>query len=97
MENKQTKIGKHIVDILTQSMYEDSRFIYREYVQNSADSIDKAIKEGLLKKEEFEIHIKIDRTHKIIVIEDNALGIEEDKVVDIFPVYKPRIFIHTLC
>jgi molecular chaperone HtpG len=83
MENKQTKIGKHIVDILTQSMYEDSRFIYREYVQNSADSIDKAIKEGLLKKEEFEIHIKIDRTHKIIVIEDNALGIEEDKVVEI--------------
>lgn len=83
MEKKQTKIGKHIVDILTQSMYEDSRFIYREYIQNSADAIDKAVKEGLLKKEECEIHIKIDRSHKSISIEDNALGLEENKVVDI--------------
>ena len=83
MDNNQTKIGKHIVDILTQSMYEDSRFIYREYIQNSADAIDKAIREGLLKKEECGIHIKIDRLQKSIIIEDNATGIQQNKVIEI--------------
>lgn len=83
MDNDQTKIGKHIVDILTQSMYEDSRFIYREYIQNSADSIDKAIKEGLLRKEECEIHIKIDRLQKSIIVEDNATGIQQNRVIEI--------------
>lgn len=79
----QTKIGKHIVDILTQSMYEDSRFIYREYIQNSADAIDKAIKEGLQKKEECEIHIKIDRLQRSIYFEDNATGIQKNRVIEI--------------
>jgi hypothetical protein len=83
MDSNQTKIGKHIVDILTQSMYEDSRFIFREYIQNSADAIDKAIRENLLKKEECEIHIKIDRAQKIINIEDNATGIPQNRVIEI--------------
>lgn len=83
MDSKQTKIGKHIVDILTQSMYEDCRFIYREYIQNSADAIDKAIRDGLQSKEECEIHIKIDRSDKTIIIEDNATGISQDRVVEI--------------
>ena len=83
MGNDQTKIGKHIVDILTQSMYEDSRFIYREYIQNSADAIDKAIREGLQKKEECEIHIKIDRVQRSIYFEDNATGIQQNRVIEI--------------
>jgi hypothetical protein len=80
MENSHTKIGKHIVDILTQSMYEDSRFVYREYIQNSADAIDHAIKISLLQKNEAEIHINIDKPQKTIIIEDNATGIEQAKV-----------------
>src|ERR1035437_552890 len=83
MDKNQTKIGKHIVDILTQSMYEDSRFIYREYIQNSADAIDKAIREGLLTKEESEIHIRIERSQRNIIIEDNATGIQQSKVIEI--------------
>ena len=37
-------IGKDVIESLTFSMYEDSRFIFREYIQNSADQIDKAVK-----------------------------------------------------
>lgn len=81
MDNSQTKIGKHIVDILTQSMYEDSRFVYREYIQNSADAIDEVIKSGLLKKEECEIHINIDKAKKTILILDNGTGIKETLVI----------------
>lgn len=44
------KIGKDVIESLTLGMYEDSRFIYREYIQNAADAIDKAIETSLLKK-----------------------------------------------
>ena len=36
------RIGKFVIDSLTRSMYEDSRCIYREYIQNAADQIDLA-------------------------------------------------------
>ena len=39
-------IGKDVIESLTIGMYEDSRFIFREYIQNAADQIDKAIAEG---------------------------------------------------
>ncbi len=73
-------IGKDIIESLTLGMYEDSRFIFREYIQNSADQIDKAIREGLINKNEGEIHIDINPNKRIIVIEDNATGIQKDKV-----------------
>ncbi|MFH1004793.1 MAG: ATP-binding protein [Bacteroidota bacterium] len=83
MDKTQTIIGKDVIETLTLGMYEDSRVIYREYIQNSADQIDKAIKEGLLKKEECEIHIDINRQQKSISIEDNATGIQQSRVNNI--------------
>lgn len=83
MDNIKTIIGKDVIESLTIGMYEDSRFIYREYIQNSADQIDKALKENLLKKGEDEIHIEIDSEKKSILIEDNATGISKSKVNDI--------------
>lgn len=43
MDNTAPIIGKDVIESLTLSMYDDSKFIYREYIQNSADQIDKAI------------------------------------------------------
>ena len=37
------RIGKDVIESLTLGMYEDCRFIYREYIQNSADQVDKAV------------------------------------------------------
>lgn len=83
MDKARTIIGKDVIESLTLGMYEDSRFIYREYIQNSADQIDKAIIEKLLSKEEGEIHITIDNKNKSITFEDNATGIPMKKVNDI--------------
>jgi hypothetical protein len=80
-KNYKTVIGKDVIESLTIGMYDDSRFIYREYIQNAADQIDKARQQGLV--EDGEIHIIIDPTKKIISIEDDATGIEENKVVEI--------------
>ena len=68
-------IGKNIIENLTTAMYEDSRVIYREYIQNSADSIDKAIREGLISSDKAEIDIRIDRNNRQITIHDNGSGI----------------------
>jgi molecular chaperone HtpG len=82
MDNShKTVIGKDVIESLTIGMYDDSRFIYREYIQNAADQIDKARKQGLVT--DGEIHIIINPTKKMITIEDDATGIEENKVVEI--------------
>ena len=77
------RIGKDVIESLTLGMYEDCRFIYREYIQNSADQVDKAVAEGLIRAGEDEIHVTIDSDERCIVIEDNATGIPADKVIPI--------------
>jgi molecular chaperone HtpG len=72
------KIGKNTLESLTTSMYDDARFIFREYVQNSADAIDKAKTSGLL--QDGNIYITIEPDKKRITIEDDATGIEKSKI-----------------
>jgi molecular chaperone HtpG len=76
-------IGKDVIESLTLGMYDDSRFIYREYIQNSADQIDKAVRESLITKDQGEIYIDIDADKRFITIEDNATGIAQNDVLPI--------------
>lgn len=77
------QIGKDVIESLTLGMYEDCRFIYREYIQNAADQVDKAIEMGLMSKGEEEIHVEIDTYERRIIVEDNATGIPQENVVPI--------------
>lgn len=70
--------GKFLLEILTRGMYSNPMHVYREYIQNSSDSIDKAIESGVLQATEAEIHIFIDEKERNIVIRDNGLGIPLD-------------------
>lgn len=70
--------GKFLLEILTKGMYSNPMHIYREYIQNASDSIDKAITVGLLKASEAEIHISIDEKERCIIIRDNGLGIPQN-------------------
>lgn len=70
--------GKFLLEILTKGMYSNPMHVYREYIQNSSDSIDKAIKASVLRAAEAEIHITIDDKDCNIVIRDNGLGIPLD-------------------
>ena len=83
MHQNKTLIGKDVIESLTLGMYEDSRFIYREYIQNAADQIDKAVREKLINKSEGTIHIQINSQQKTISIEDNATGIRQSWVTEI--------------
>lgn len=81
MDKTKTIIGKDVIESLTLGMYEDSRFIYREYIQNAADQIDIAVEQGILNsKNDGRIEITIDKANRSITIYDNATGIKGDKI-----------------
>ena len=69
------KIGKNVLENLTQGMYNNSLIIYREYIQNAADQIDKAHANNAFPNEDLKIAIRIDERARRITIEDNANGI----------------------
>lgn len=75
--------GANILENLTTGMYQDSKVIYREYIQNACDQIDKAITEGLLNSDEGMIRIWLNDENRSISIEDNATGIKADDFIRI--------------
>lgn len=75
-------IGKTVLETLTSGMYDDARFVFREYIQNAADQIDEAVELGILReKSEGKIDIIIDSDNRKITITDNATGVPEKDVV----------------
>ncbi len=73
-------VGKNIIETLTLGMYADPKIIFREYIQNAADSIDVAKKYGYYTKESAPT-ITINIASRNISIEDNGTGISRDKAV----------------
>lgn len=68
-------IGKHTLESLTSGMYSDPFVVFREYIQNSVDSVDTAYNAGILKKGEEQINIQLLPSEKRIIITDNGIGI----------------------
>lgn len=66
-------IGKDILELLSSSMYVDPMTIYREYVQNAADSIDEARAGGIMG--EGSVSITLDVPGRNVRIVDNGMGI----------------------
>jgi molecular chaperone HtpG len=57
-------------------MYRDSRIIFREYIQNSCDQINIAVKNGLLDSvDDGEVKLWIDDEARSVSVEDNVTGI----------------------
>ena len=67
--------GANILENLTTGMYKNSQIIFREYVQNSCDAIDKAVALGILSTDKGNIDIWIDADKRAISVEDNGTGI----------------------
>jgi hypothetical protein len=72
-------IGQDLLELLSNSMYVDPRAIYREYVQNAADSIDEACRTGLLPNTDSgRVEISINTGNRTIRIRDNGTGIGQE-------------------
>lgn len=77
-------IGKHTLESLTSGMYSDPYVVFREYIQNSVDSIDNAVDYKVIKDGDNKIIVQLSPTENRIIIKDNGLGIpsaEAEKVL----------------
>lgn len=72
--------GKNVIETLSEGMYDNPLFMFREYVQNSADSIDSAERNGIIERGTGEILITIDPQKRFICFEDNGTGICHENV-----------------
>lgn len=80
--NYSSEVRKKILSMLMFQLYSDERTIYREYVQNALDSINKAIDNHILNQpKDGVVSIDIDARHKVIKIRDNGAGIDADHAV----------------
>ena len=65
--NYSSEVRKKILSMLMFQLYSDERTIYREYVQNALDSINKAIDTRVLNQaKDGVVNIDIDVKHKVI-------------------------------
>ena len=70
------RVGKDVIEILTTGMYVSPVTIYREYIQNAADSIDAARAEGALGRgRRGAVSIAFDHAARAVTIRDNGAGI----------------------
>ena len=72
--------GKNVIETLSEGMYDNPLFLYREYVQNAADAIDAAVEARVLEKDEGQIQITIDSDKRQVVFLDNGIGIAKHDV-----------------
>ncbi|MBF0141387.1 MAG: ATP-binding protein [Magnetococcales bacterium] len=69
-------VGKDVLELVSSAMYVDPLTIYREYVQNAADSIDDARVLGVLKEDDHgRVDIVMNMESRSVCIRDNGLGI----------------------
>jgi molecular chaperone HtpG len=71
-------IGKDVLELVSSAMYVDPLTIYREYIQNAADSIDAARASGVVGGDEVgrvDITLGLNQPSRFIRIRDNGLGV----------------------
>ena len=81
MKKSAFKAGMYLLETLTAGMYNDPLAIYREYIQNAADSIDIALQTNPWNSKR--IHVDLDPAEKSITICDKGAGISAGLAKDI--------------
>jgi len=79
MNSDSVIIGKNIIEILTTGMYHNPLVIFREYIQNSIDAINEAVKREFLDDiREGDVQITIDKEKQVVAFEDNGIGVPSE-------------------
>ncbi len=68
-------IGRQLFDVITSGMYDNPLMIFREYVQNSVDSIDLGLEQGIVTLDNSNILVQLHGQDRNITIQDNGLGL----------------------
>jgi molecular chaperone HtpG len=77
------RVGKDLLELVSSAMYVEPLTAYREYLQNAADSIDEARRNGLLGHDEIgRVEIFLDQGARTVRIRDNGAAIPRADVAD---------------
>lgn len=79
--------SKRLLDLMINSIYTNQEIFLRELLSNASDAIDKyhylsLTDEKLDKRNDYEIHLEIDKNNRAITISDNGIGMTYDEVND---------------
>jgi hypothetical protein len=74
-------IGADVLEIMTVAMYAEPLVIYRELIQNAADGIERAIREGHLPERGGRIDVTLDHASRSVTIRDNGFGLPNEEFV----------------
>lgn len=81
MAEEIVQVGKYTLESLTTGMYSDPKIVYREYIQNSVDSLEHAVSLGMLEQQGMRIDIIVNADESYISIKDNGTGISAAEAV----------------
>lgn len=73
------QVGKYTLESLTTGMYSDPKIVYREYIQNSVDSLENAVRQGIIEQSSMRIDIIVSEENSRISIRDNGTGIKSSE------------------
>ncbi len=79
--------SKRLLELMIHSIYTNKEIFLRELISNASDAIDKyhfksLTEEGLENRNDYEIHIEIDKKHRLFTITDNGIGMTYDELID---------------
>ena len=87
MRKKQFKAeSKKLLDMMINSIYTHKEIFLRELISNASDAIDKLYFKSLtddsvkLAREDFKIHIDLDKENRTIKISDNGIGMTAEEL-----------------
>ena len=75
----EVQVGKYTLESLTTGMYSDPKIVYREYIQNSVDSLENAVQQGIIEQSSMRIDIIVSEENSHISIRDNGTGIKSSE------------------
>lgn len=75
----EVQVGKYTLESLTTGMYSDPKIVYREYIQNSVDSLENAVQKGIIEQSSMRIDIIVSEENSRISIRDNGTGIKSSE------------------
>ncbi len=87
MKKKQFKAeSKKLLDMMINSIYTHKEIFLREIISNASDAMDKLYYQELTEKktglhrEDFKIHIAVDKDARTITVSDNGIGMSEEEL-----------------
>jgi len=79
--------SKRLLELMIHSIYTNKEIFLRELISNASDAIDKyhlmsLTDEKLEKRNDYEIHLEIDKKHRKLKISDNGIGMTYDELIE---------------